>query len=65
MYRNRQKMYGNGQKYSKILEENLVADYADDSDLIGHEKAKNQSKIRDVKSEENLQILYSTLLTKM
>jgi hypothetical protein len=31
----------------KILEENLIADYADDSDLIGHKKAqKTRRKIR-------------------
>jgi hypothetical protein len=38
------------------LEENLITDYADDTDLIGHKKAQKQSKIRDVKLEENLRI---------
>jgi hypothetical protein len=27
----------------KILEENLIADYADDSDLISHKKAQKTS----------------------
>jgi hypothetical protein len=44
-------MYRNGQKYSTILdatktprrEEHLIADYTDDTDLIGHKKAQKTS----------------------